>query len=178
LNREEKQQLVEDLRDRFAKAAVVILTDYKGLNVPMMSDLRRRLREQEVEFKVVKNTLMARAAQETPAAALGEHFRGPGAVAIGYRDPVAPAKILTKFIEDTKRLEIKLGVLNGRLIDAEGVKALAALPAREVLLGQLLAAMVAVPTGLVRVLAGVPRGLLNVLTAIEEQKAAGPPAAA
>lgn len=178
MNREEKQQLVEDLKDRFARAAVVILTDYKGLNVPMMSDLRRRLKEAEVEFKVVKNTLMARAAEQTPVAALGDHFRGPGAVAIAYRDPVAPAKVLTKFVEETKRLEIKVGVLNGRLIDAEGVKALAALPSREVLLGQLLAAMAAVPSGLVRALAGVPRGLLNVLAAIKEQKEAGPAAAA
>jgi large subunit ribosomal protein L10 len=178
LKLDEKQKLVEELGERFGKSVLVILTDYKGLNVPMMSDLRRRLKEAEIDYRVVKNTLIARAAESTPIAVLKDHFQGPSALAISYKDPVAPAKILTKFADDTKKLEIKAGVLNGKLVDAAGIKALAALPPREVLLGQLLSVMVGVPTSVVRVLAAVPRGLLNVLTAIKEQKEAGPPAAA
>jgi large subunit ribosomal protein L10 len=178
LKLDEKQKLVEDLGERFAKSALVILTDYKGLNVPMMCDLRRRLKEAGIDYKVVKNTMMARASENTPINLLKEHFRGPSALAISYGDPVAPAKILTKFAEESKRLEIKAGVLNGKPIDAEGVKALALLPSREVLLGQLLSVMVSVPTSFVRVLAGVPRGLLNVLTALKEKREAGPPATA
>ena len=175
---EDKKRIVEDLTARFAKANLVILTDYKGLNVPTMSDLRRKLKQAGVDYKVVKNTLMVRASDNTPIAVLQSQFQGPSAVAISYQDPVAPAKILTKFAEDSKRLQIRAGVLNGKLIDLAGVKALAALPAREVLLAQLLSVMVGVPTSFVRVLSGVPRGLLNVLNAIKEQKGSAEPQAA
>lgn len=175
---EDKKRIVEDLTERFAKANLVILTDYKGLNVPTMSDLRRKLKQAGVDYKVVKNTMMVRASENTPIAVLQSQFQGPSAVAISYQDPVVPAKILTKFAEDSKRLQIRAGVLNGKLIDLAGVKALAALPAREVLLGQLLSVMVGVPTSFVRVLAGVPRSLLNVLNAIKEQKESAEPQAA
>lgn len=174
---EDKKQIVEDLTERFAKASLVILTDYKGLNVPAMSDLRRKLKQAGVDYKVVKNTMMVRASQNTPIAVLQSQFQGPSAVAISYEDPVAPAKILTKFADDSKRLEIRGGVLNGKLIDMAGVKALAALPARDVLLAQLLSVMQAVPASFVRVLAGVPRGLLNVLNAIKEKKEPAEPQA-
>jgi large subunit ribosomal protein L10 len=169
---EEKKQIAEDLHGRFKKSKLVILTDFKGLDVASVSDLRRKLKEAGVEYKVVKNTLMARASQDTPVAVMTEHFKGPGAVAISYQDPVAPAKILTKFADDSKKLEIRAAVLNGKLIDANGVKALSALPSREVLLGQLLSVMVGVPTSAVRVLAGVPRALVNVLSALKDQRQA------
>jgi large subunit ribosomal protein L10 len=178
LKLEDKKRIVEDLTDRFAKANLVILTDYKGLNVPAMSDLRRKLKQAGVDYKVVKNTMMVRASENTPIAVLQSLFQGPSAVAISYQDPVAPAKILTKFADDSKRLQIRAGVLNGKLIDVAGVRALAALPAREVLLAQLLSVMVGVPTSFVRVLSGVPRGLLNVLNAVKEQKASVEPQAA
>ena len=167
---EEKKQIAEDLHGRFKKSQLVILTDFKGLDVASVSDLRRKLKEAGIEYKVVKNTLMARASQDTPVAVLANHFKGPGAVAISYNDPVAPAKILTKFADDSKKLEIKAAVLNGQLIDTNGVKALAALPSREVLLGQLLSVMVGVPTSAVRVLAGVPRALVNVLSALRDKR--------
>jgi large subunit ribosomal protein L10 len=178
LKLEDKKQIVEDLAERFAKANLVILTDYKGLDVPVMSDLRRKLKQAGVDYKVVKNTMMVRASENTPIAVLQSLFQGPSAVAISYQDPVAPAKILTKFAEDSKHLKIRAGVLNGKLIDLAGVKALAALPAREVLLAQLLSVMVGVPTSFVRVLSGVPRGLLNVLNAIKEKKETAEPQAA
>ncbi len=167
---EEKKQIAEDLHGRFKKSQLVILTDFKGLDVASVSDLRRKLKEAGIEYKVVKNTLMARASQDTPVAVLANHFKGPGAVAISYNDPVAPAKILTKFAEDSKKLEIKAAVLNGQFIDTNGVKALAALPSREVLLGQLLSVMIGVPTSAVRVLAGVPRALVNVLSALRDKR--------
>jgi large subunit ribosomal protein L10 len=169
---EEKKQIVEDLHGRFVKSSFVILTDFKGLDVASVSELRRKLKEAGIEYKVVKNTLMARASQDTPISVLKDHFKGPGAVAIGYHDPVAPAKILTKFADDSKKLEIRAAVLNGKLIDLSGIRALAALPPREVLLGQLLAVMLEVPTAVVRVLAGVPRGLVNLLAALKDQKEA------
>jgi large subunit ribosomal protein L10 len=176
---EEKKQIVEDLHARFAKSSLVILTDFKGLDVAAVSDLRRKLTQAGVEYKVAKNTLMARASEDTPISVLKDLFKGPGAVAISYEDPVTPAKILTKFADDSKKLEIRAAVLNGKLIDPTGVKALAALPSREVLLGQLVSVMAAVPTSFVRVLAEVPRSLLNVLNAVKDQKeGADTPAAA
>jgi large subunit ribosomal protein L10 len=179
LKLEEKQQIVEDLNARFAKASVVILTDYKGLNVPAMSELRRKLKQAGADYKVVKNTMMVRASQDTPIAVLRDHFQGPSAVAIGYADPVAPAQVLAKFAADSKTFTLRAGVLQGKLIDPAGIKALADLPPREVLLGLLLSVFAGGPTALVRVLSGVPRGFLNVLAALRDKKAdAETPAAA
>jgi len=172
LKLEAKQQITEDLHDRFARSAIIVLTDYKGLDVTSINDLRRKLRESNIEYQVVKNTLLVRAAEDTEVALIKDHFNGPSAVAISYDDPVAPAKILTQFAKDNNKLEIKAGVLNGKVLDVQAIKALATLPSREVMLAQLLSTINAVPTSFVRVLAEVPRSLLNVLTAIKDQKEA------
>ena len=91
---------------------------------------------------------------------------------MSYEDPVAPAKVLTQFAKDNPKLEIKVGVLNGKVLDGQAIKALATLPSREVLLAQFLSALNAVPTSFVRVIAEIPRSLVNVLTAIKDQKEA------
>jgi large subunit ribosomal protein L10 len=172
LKLEAKQQIAEDLHDRFARSAIIVLTDYKGLDVTTINDLRRKLRESNIEYQVVKNTLLVRAAEDTEVALIKDHFKGPSAVAISYDDPVAPAKVLTQFAKDNNKLEIKVGVLNGKVLDLQAIKALATLPSKEVMLAQLLSTINAVPTSFVRVLAEVPRSLLNVLTAIKDQKEA------
>jgi large subunit ribosomal protein L10 len=172
LKLEAKQQITEDLHDRFARSAIIVLTDYKGLDVTSINDLRRKLRESNIEYQVVKNTLLVRAAEDTEVALIKDHFKGPSAVAISYDDPVAPAKVLTQFAKDNNKLEIKVGVLNGKVLDVQAIKALATLPSKEVMLAQLLSTINAVPTSFVRVLAEVPRSLLNVLTAIKDQKEA------
>jgi large subunit ribosomal protein L10 len=172
LKLEAKQQITEDLHDRFERSAIIVLTDYKGLDVTSINDLRRKLREANIEYQVVKNTLLVRAAEDTEVALIKDHFKGPSAVAISYDDPVAPAKVLTQFAKDNNKLEIKVGVLNGKVLDLQAIKALATLPSKEVMLAQLLSAMNAVPTSIVRVLAEVPRSLVNVLTAIKDQKEA------
>ena len=169
---EEKQQITEDLHDRFARSAIIVVTDYQGLDVASISDLRRKLRESNIEYQVVKNTLLVRAAEGTEVALIKDHFKGPSAVAISYDDPVAPAKVLSQFAKDNNKLEIKVGMLNGKVLDNQAIKALATLPSREVLLAQFLSALNAVPTSIVRVLAEIPRGLVNVLTAIKDQKEA------
>lgn len=169
---DEKQKITEGLHTRFSKSAIVILTDYKGLDVAAISQLRRELRKENVEYQVVKNTLLIRAAEETDVAVIKDHFKGPSAVALSYDDPVAPAKVLTKFAADNAKLEIKIGVMNGKVLDFSEIKALAMLPSREVLLSQLLSVLNGVPTSFVRVLAEVPRSFLNVLTAIKDQKEA------
>ena len=167
-----KKKITEDLHDRLTRFAIIVVTDYKGLDVAAINDLRRKLRAEEVEYQVVKNSLLTRAADDTDAALIKEYFKGPSAVAISYEDPVAPAKVLTQFAKENDKLEIKVGVLNGKVLDIDAIRALAALPAREVLLAQLLATLNAVPTSVVRVLAEIPRSMLNVLTAIKEQKEA------
>ena len=169
---EEKKQIVDDLHDRLAKSAVVIVTDYKGLDVAAVTDLRRQLRESQIEYQVVKNTLLIRAAADTDAALMQDHFKGPSAIALSYDDPVSPAKILTDFAKDNKKLEIKAGVMGGKVLDLAAIKTLSSMPSREQLLAQLLSAMNGVPTSLVRVLAAVPQSLVYALQAIKEQKEA------
>jgi large subunit ribosomal protein L10 len=172
LNIEEKKRIVGELHEKFANAAVVILTDYKGLDVTTMNQLRKKLREAEVEYQVVKNSLMVRASEETGVALIKESFKGPSAIALGYNDPVAPAKVLTDFAKENDKLEIKVGVMQDKVLDLDSIKALSSLPSREQLLGQVLSAMNGVPTALVRALNDVPCRLLNVLNAIKEQKEA------
>ena len=169
---DKKKEIVDELKQRLARAQVTILTDYKGLNVAAINDLRRKLREENIEFQVVKNTLLLRAAEGTDTALMKDQFTGPSAIALSYEDPVAPAKVLTQFAKDNKALEIKAGVMSGKFLDFTDLKALAELPSREVLLGQLVGVLHNVPTSFVRVLAEVPRQMLNVLNAIKDQKEA------
>jgi large subunit ribosomal protein L10 len=168
----EKQQIAEDLRDRFSKSAIIVLTDYKGLDVAAMNDLRRKLRAEQIEYQVVKNTLLIRASEDNDVALIKDYFKGPSAIALSYDDPVAPAKVLSQFAKEHDKLEIKVGVMDGQVLDANAIQALAKLPSREVLLGQLLSALNAVPTSFVRTIAEVPRSLVNVLAAIRDQKEA------
>ena len=170
---EEKKKITEDLHERFSKSAIVVVTDYKGLDVSAMNDLRRKLREEDIEFQVAKNTLLMRAAKDTEVALIQDYFKGPSAVAFSYKDPVAPAKVLTQFAKDNQKLEIKGGVLKDKVLDVDAIKALAKLPSREVLLGQFLSMLNEVPSSFVRTIAEIPRSLLNVLTAIRDQKEAG-----
>ena len=167
-----KKQITQDLHQRFSKSSIVILTDYKGLDVESINSLRKKLREAEVEYQVAKNTLLVRASEDTDVSLMKESFTGPSAIALSYGDPVTPAKILTEFAKDNKHLEIKAGVMNGKTLDVEQIKALSALPSREVLLAQVLSAMNGVPRALVTALSDIPRRMVNVLQAIKDQKEA------
>ncbi len=167
---ENKKQFVAELKERFEKSKVVILTDYKGLDVEAMTDLRAKLREAEIEYQVIKNTMLRLASEGTDVEAIKDNFKGPSAVALSYDDPVAPAKILTDFAKDNDKLEIKIGVMGGKVMELAGIKALSSLPSREELLATVLSAMNAVPTSLVTALSDVPRRMVNVLAAIKDQK--------
>lgn len=169
---EEKKQIVDDLHEKLSRSKVVIVTDFKGLDVTGITDLRRKLREAQIEYQVVKNTLLVRASEETDVALIKDSFKGPSAIALSYDDPVLPAKVLTEFAKDNKNLEIKAGVLDGKVLDQAAIRSLSALPSREALIGQALSVMIGVPTGLARALNDVPRRLMNVLQAISDQKEA------
>ena len=168
----EKKRIADDLQGRFKRSTIVILTDYKGLDVSAMNTLRRKLREANAEYQVAKNSLLVRAAEGNDVTLIKDQFKGTSAIALRYDDPVAPAKVLTDFIKENKNFEIKVGVLNGKVVDLKGIKALSSLPSREVLLAQVLSTMNAVPTSLVTALSDVPRRLLNVLQAVKDQKEA------
>jgi large subunit ribosomal protein L10 len=172
VNLEDKKRIAQNLNERFSKAAVIIVTDYKGLDVTAINDLRRKLRQEEVEYQVAKNSLLVRASEDTDVALIKDTFKGPNAVAMSYSDPVAPAKILSEFAKDNKVLEIKIGVMDGKILDPDAIKSLAALPSREVLLGTFLSALNNLPAGFVRTLAEIPRQLLTVLQAVKDQKEA------
>ena len=172
MNLSEKKKVVEHLNERLSRSCIVIVTDYKGLDVSTINDLRRKLREENIEYQVVKNSLLTRAAAETDVDLIKDHFKGPSAVALSYEDPVAPAKILSEFAKAHDALEIKVGVMNGKVLEVSQIKALSALPSREELLAKFLATLHAVPASFVRALNDIPRKFLLVLTAIKDQKEA------
>lgn len=173
-SRKAKAAIMEELRDKAGRAQLGVLTDFTGLKVEVMGQLRRQIREADGELKVAKNTLLRQSAEgDSLMAPLADQFSGPNAVAFAYADPVALAKLLVKFAQEKPLFKIKAGVMGKQVLRPQDIEALSKLPAREVLLAQLLGAMQAVPTGLVTVLAGVIRGLLNVLVAIRDQKDEG-----
>lgn len=171
MDRLHKEELVKGLQEKLSTAKVVIATDYKGLDVAAVSDLRRKLKEAGVEYQVVKNTLLRRVAEDNQMALMADCFAGPSAIAYSFDDPVAPAKVLTEFAKENDNLEIKAGVMDNQLMDLEAIKALSNLPSREALLGRLLSVMNGVPTAFVRVLNAVPQGFVNVLGALKDQRA-------
>jgi len=174
-----KEEIVGELQERIGRSQFNILADFTGLKVEEMTRLRRQVREVDAELRVVKNTLLTRAAgSDTPMASLGSQFVGPNAVTFGYGDPVALAKVLIKFAQEKPKFKLKAGVLSGQVLTAKDVDALSKLPDREVLLAQFLGVLQGVPTALVTVLAGVIRNLLNVLVAYKDKKAESEPAGA
>jgi large subunit ribosomal protein L10 len=174
----EKAEVVQAIQAKVAKSQIGILTDFKGLKVADMTRLRRQLQDADAELTVVKNTLLRRAgAGESPLAPLLSHATGPNALTLGYADPVLVTKVLIKFAQEKPQLVIKGGALGGQALSLKDLEALSKLPAREVLLAQLLGVLQGVPAGLVTVLAGVIRNLLNVLVALKDKKAETEPAA-
>jgi large subunit ribosomal protein L10 len=170
LERAKKEQVVADLHQKLRRATATILTDFKGLTVAEMTDLRNALAAERIDYCVIKNTLMRLASQDTSASVLEPMVVGTCAVAISYGDPSAPAKIIKKYTKTNEKLKLKGGALGRQLLDVEGVGALAELPPRDELLSKLLGTLKAVPTGLVTVLSGVPRSFVGVLAAIQQQK--------
>jgi large subunit ribosomal protein L10 len=169
--RPEKEAVVKELTEKFNSSKSLVITDYLGLNVAEMTELRKQLREAGVDFKVVKNTLATIAANDVEMEEMTEFFSGPTAIAFGEEDAVSPAKILVEYAKEHEVLEIKAGFLNGEIISKEKVESLAEIPSREELLAKAFASMKAPLTGLVNVLQGNIRGLVQVLNQIKEEKA-------
>jgi large subunit ribosomal protein L10 len=172
VRKSQKEANVAELREKFQQAEAAILASYRGLNVAQANTLRRSLEKEDSAYRVVKNTLARIAVEGTPFEVLKDQFVGPIGVAFAQRDSVATAKALADFAKDHPALEIRAGALGGKLLSAADVNALAKLPSREQLLGQLVGVMAGPARNLVGVMAGVPRSFVQVLSAIQEKKAA------
>ena len=166
----QKREVIEGISNKMKAAKGMVFADYRGLTVEQDTELRNALRKAGVEYKVVKNTLTRFAAKENGLEGLDTYLNGPTAMA-SSADAVAPAKVLSEFAKKYDKLEIKVGVVEGKVIDVNGVKALAELPPREVLIARVLGGFNAPLSGLVNVLNGNIRGLVVALNAIAEQKA-------
>jgi len=152
VRKEEKQDVIKELHEKFARAKSAVLTGYSGINVEQITELRSKLRQSKVEYRVVKNTLARKAAEGTGLEALKDYFVGPIGIALGYDDPVAPAKVLQEFSKSQQKLELKVGVLEGKLLKQADVKALASLPSLNALRGKIVGLLQAPASRIVGVL--------------------------
>lgn len=168
---EEKQKIVQDIEERLNAASLIVFTDYRGLNVEEMSDLRNRLRVPGVEYRVLKNTMTRFALKNIGFQNVADQLVGPSAVLFSNEDVVGPAKTLFDFAKEHPNLEVKFGILEGQPVSADKVKALADLPPREVLIAQVVGTMQAPITSFVRVLNANLTGLVRALDQVREKKA-------
>ena len=166
-----KTSVVEGVKEKMQAAQSMVLIDYRGLTVAEVTDLRNRCRKEGVEYAVIKNTMIRKAAEELGIEGLESMLHGPTAVAFGMTDAVAPAKILVNFIKDVKKTEIKCGVMEGKVLDVKGVEALAELPPKEVLIAKMMGSLNAPITNFVGVLSATLRSLVYAIEAVRKQKA-------
>lgn len=166
--RQSKEQDVASLADKLGRMQAAVVTNYQGLSVRDTELLRSSLREQGMDFEVVKNTLFHRAAEKADVQA--DELNGPVAVAFGYDDTVQTAKIVSKFAKDNEKLEITGGIVDGKQVDPAVIKQLAALPSREELLGRLVGSLSAPARNLASVLGATSRNLVYALRAVQETK--------
>ncbi len=173
MKKEEKVAAIADLAEKFGRARLAILTECVGLPVNQVTELRKQLRGVKAEYRVVKNTLAARAAEGTVLAGLEAHLKGPIGVVIGYDDPVLPTKILKDFIGGEKRAEkirMTVGVLEGKILQHEELTSVAKLPKKEVLVAMLLSAMQGPIRGVVYTLNAVLSKFVRVIAAIQDKR--------
>jgi len=170
VNRSGKAVIIEAVKARADKASFAVITDFKGMTVEELTNLRVSLRKAGGEYLVVKNTLARIALTDGTHDAIKDKFHDNCGVAFGFDDPVAVAKALSDFAKQSKLFELRCASLDGKPMNAAQIDALAKLPGREQLLGQLLGTMNAVPTNFVSLFANMVRGLLYALKGIEDQK--------
>jgi large subunit ribosomal protein L10 len=170
LKRDEKEQIVASLSGKLKDAALVVVTDYRGLTVEKITQLRNELRRASSEYQVVKNTLLKRASSGTALEGLHGYLEGPTAIVISSGDPVAPAKVLVRFLKEYSELSIKAGYLEGKVLSAEETQGLSTLPGRKELLAKFVSLCASPPVRLLGTLQAIPQKFIRVLHAIEKSK--------
>ena len=169
MNRTEKEEVIGELHEKMAKAKAAIVAEPKGLDVATVTELRKKLRDSKIDYRIVKNTLAARAAKGTSVEKVSDKFVGPTALVMSYDDVVAPAKLLAEFMKARENFAIRTAVVEGKVIDAKGVQALAKLPGLQELRAQILAALNAPATKLARMIGTPGQQLAQVIGARREQ---------
>ncbi len=169
MNRTDKEAVIAELHAKMARSRAAIVAEPRGLDVETVTALRKKLRDAKVEYRVVKNTLAARAAKGTPVEVVADKFVGPTALVMSYDDVVAPAKLLTEFMKDRDNFAIRGAVVEGALVDAKGVAALAKLPGLNELRAQILGMLAQPATKLARIIGTPAQQLARVLGARKEQ---------
>ena len=170
MDKETKKQLVSHLSSKFKEATFAVLTDYRGLNVEKISQLRRELRNVSTDYRVAKNSLLKRASKGTDFEQLHQYLSGPTAIMLGYDDPIVPSKVLANFLGEYTELNIKAGLLQGKVLSAEEITALSRLPGRKELLSQIISLFTQPQVRLLSALNHLPLKLVQVLSAIEKNK--------
>lgn len=170
MNRTQKQEQVDYVAEKIQKAKSIIFADYRGLNVAEITELRHKLKKADSTIKVVKNRLVKRAVEKAKVEGLDKFLMGPTAMASSDVDPVLPAKILVDFAKNHEPLEIKVGYMDGKVLDVGTIRHLASLPSREVLYSHMLGSLMAPVTNFTMCLAALPRQLVTVVNAIKEKK--------
>lgn len=170
MDRRAKEKIVAELHEKLKDTKLAVLTGYTGMNVEKLTALRNSLRKSGTELRVLKNTLFEIASKDSDFSKLEAYFKGPLAIVLNRGDVVWSAKLLVEFAKKNAELEIRAGILNGKLISKDQISALAELPSREVLIGKLLSVMVGVQASLVNVLSGVPRSFICALDAYRAKK--------
>ncbi len=168
----QKARIIEDTRRELEDAPAAVLANYRGLTVEQLSQLRENLRKGGVTFRVIKNTLIKRAADEVGISGLETYLEGPTAVAFSHDDPVAAAKLLSQAIREFRKIEIKAGILGKKAISADDVRELADLPSRDVMLGKLAGTLNAPIQQLVWVLNAPITNLARALDQVRQQREA------
>jgi len=172
VTKEQKVKIVESLRDKFSKSVGLVLTDYHGLSVPQMQELKKSLKEVGGEFTIAKNTLISRAAKETKKELPEENLTGPTGILFSYSEPIGIIKRLADFIKNYELPKIKIGILEGKILPAEKVIELSKIPGRSELYAKLVGSLNSPIYGLVGVLYGNLRNLVYTLELIRSQKKA------
>jgi large subunit ribosomal protein L10 len=172
MNKTEKTAEIQEISDRFNKASAVILSEYGGLNGETLRQLRVNVRKANGEFKVMKNTLVQKAIENSAYKPIQSYFEGPIGVVFGYGDPIGSIKAAKEFSEKQKTFKLKGGMMEGRILDVKGIQAVASLPGRPVMIAQLLSRMQSPLSGLVGTLNGVLSKFVYALNAVKEKKEA------
>lgn len=167
LTKKQKQEIVEELTDKLKRQKGLVFTDFKGLKVGEMQDLRKQLREKEVEYKVAKKTLIKLALDKAKKEVDVSQFENSLALTFGFADPILPAKIVSKFAKEHKNLKVLGGMMEDKFLTIEEVKELAMIPSKDELLIKLIASLKSPVSGFVNVLGGGIRNLIGILGAIK-----------